>query len=83
MLIQHPPGYFASIATVWLRLMAILLLLYALMSVVYAIVWSSRAGGAGVILYAVGGIVLWVTSGPLGRLAGRGLDDSGSGPPAV
>jgi hypothetical protein len=82
--LKRPPGYLANIATVWLRLMAVLLVFYSLISVVYTLVWRPvQGGGAAVVLYTVGALVLWLVSRPLGRLVGRGLDDSGSGPPAV
>ena len=82
--LKRPPAYFANVATVWLRLMALLLVFYSLISVVYALVWrTGQGGGAAVVLYTAGAIVLWLTSRPLGRLVGKGLDDSSSGPPAV
>jgi len=79
-----PPGYFANIATVWLRLVALLFLFYSVVSVLYMLIWRpEHEGSAAVLLYTWGAVVLWLTSRPLGRLVGRGLENSSSGPPAV
>jgi hypothetical protein len=81
---QMPPGYFAQIAAVWLRLVAVLFLFYSAVSIIYMVIWRpERDGHAAVLLYTAGAVLLWVASRPLGRLVGRGLDDSSSGPPAV
>ena len=84
-------GYFRKIATVWLRLMALLFVMYAVVSAVYGALWTasrsaSPGGGAawaGTILYGLGGLVLWIISPALGRLAARGLDESSTEPPAA
>ena len=79
-----PPGYFAKIATVWLRLVALLFVFYSVVSVLYMLIWRpEHDGNAAVLLYTLGAVVLWFTSRPLGHLVGRGLDNSSSGPPAV
>ena len=81
---KMPPGYFANIATVWFRLVAVLFVFYSLVSVIYMLIWRpERDGSAAVLLYTVGAVVLWFASRALGQLVGRGLDDSSSGPPAV
>ncbi len=78
------PGYYASIATVWLRLVALLFLFYSVVSILYMLIWRpERDGSPAVLLYTAGAVVLWLASRPLGRLVGRGLDTSDSGPPAV
>jgi hypothetical protein len=84
-------GYFRKVATVWLRVMALLFAMYAVISALYGALWTasrsvSASGGgawAGTILYGLGGLVLWIISPALGRLAARGLDDSGTEPPAA
>ena len=82
---QRPSGYYTKVATVWLRLMAVLLIFYSIISLAYTLVWrpQGQGGGAGVVLYTGGAVLLWLASKPLGRLVGRGVDDSSSGPPAV
>ena len=78
------PGYFGKVATVWLRLVAILFLFYSVVSVLYTLIWEpDHDASAAVLLYTGGAVVLWLSSRALGRLAGRGLDDSSSDPPAV
>jgi len=78
------PGYFANIATVWLRLVALLFLFYSVVSVLYMLLWRpEHEGDAAVLLYTLGAVVLWLISRPLGRLVGRGLDNPSAGPPAV
>ena len=83
--LNRPPSYYANVATVWIRLMAVLLVFYSLVSIAYMLLWrtEARGGGAAILLYPIGALVLWLLSKPLGRLAGAGLDDSDSGPPAV
>ena len=69
------PGYFAKIAVVWLRLVAILFLFYSVISVAYTLIWQpEQDGNAGVLLYTGAAIVLWLLSrplGPAGRAGGR------------
>ena len=81
----RPAGYFSKIATVWLRLMAVLLVFYAVVSVVYSAVWrpAGQSPWAGVVLYGLGAVLLWLLSVPLGRVVAMGLDDPGAGPPAA
>jgi hypothetical protein len=89
----RPSGYYGKIATIWLRLMALLLVFYALISVVYLMLWklpeisSEPSTGPslwlGAALYGLGGLVLWVLSAPLGRLVARGVDDAEPRPPAA
>lgn len=83
----RPPQYFRKIAIVWLRLMAILLFLYAIITAVYLTRWEDSNGSfvtwLSPLLYALGGVLLWVLSEPLGRLVARGLDDSEPNPPAA
>ena len=83
--INRPPGYYGSIATVWLRLVAVLFLFYCLISVVYTLIWQPEREGSGaaVLLYGAGAILLWLVSRPLGRFVARGLDDPSSGGSAV
>ena len=82
---QRLPGYYAKVATVWLRLMAILFIFYSIISLAYTLLWHPQVqgGGTGVVLYMAGALLLWLASKPLGRLVGRGVDDSSTGPPAV
>ncbi len=82
---QRLPGYYAKVATVWLRLMAILFMFYSIISLTYTLLWhpQGQGGGAGVVLYIAGALLLWLASKPLGRLVGQGVDDSSTGPPAV
>jgi len=83
----RPLQYFRKIAIVWLRLMAVLFVLYAIITAVYLTRWVESDAAAvtwlGPLLYALGGLLLWVLSEPLGRLVARGLDDSGPTPPAA
>jgi hypothetical protein len=81
----RPHDYFRKIAIVWLRLTSVLFILYGLITAVFLTRWESPGPNAflGPALYALGGLLLWFLSEPLGRLVARGLDDPGSGPPAA
>ena len=86
----RPASYFRKIAIVWLRLMGVLLILYGIIGAVFLTRWENPDGSSpsgatwlSPALYILGGLLLWALSEPLGRLVARGLDDSGSGPPAA
>ena len=70
-------GMYRRTATLWLRVVAIIMLAYALSSIVYVSLESADQPRSfrSAVYYAVIGILLGLLGGPLGRLAAVGLDD--------
>ena len=73
---------YRKVATLWLRVISIIFLLYALLGgisglfyVVRPVPGEPRRAFVSLVLWGIGGAILWGLSGILGRLAARGLDD--------
>lgn len=82
------PRYFQKIATIWLRLVGVLMMLYGAFDFVTGLIYwaGDHAEDAhrlfiAVIYYGGAGLVLLAVSVPLGRLLASGLDDEPSVPP--
>jgi len=82
-------GRFHRVAILWLRLIAALMVLYALIDVLWALLESGAKDGTpdqalrGAVWYGIGGLVLWLLSPGIGRLVAAGLDDPPLDPPIV
>jgi len=81
--IRLAPGYFRKLATLLLRVIAVADVFYAIINGISLARWGDEVSGStlatmwiGPIVCALGGLLLWFLSVPLGRLLARGLDES-------
>ena len=84
-----PRGRHHRIAILWLRLIAVLMILYAVVDVAFAALYYGGTDGTwrqilhAATWYGIGGVLLWLLSPGVGKFVAMGLDDPPVDPPDV